>query len=77
MTNETGPGESFALTTGQALKELAANGLPISESTLIRWARAELVASRVLGSGRRRFRRCDLVALATGHAPTPGNPDAA
>jgi hypothetical protein len=76
MTTETDAGA--LLTTGQALKELDSNGLLISESTLIRWAKVGHVASVVLKSGRRRFRRCDLIALATGHQPTdPTDPEPA
>lgn len=62
------------LTTGEALKELRARGLPISERTFIRWGTERRIAFETSPTGRRLYRRDAIDALL---APAPETPDVA
>ncbi|WP_261562745.1 hypothetical protein [Frankia tisae] len=63
MEHETGP--DALLTTGEAIRELAERGLKIHSRTLIRWARQGQVKAETLPSGRLRYRRSHLLAIAS------------
>ena len=57
------------LTTGEAAARLRDAGIPVSEDTVRRWAKAGLVPCVRLPLGRMRFRAEDIDALAQ---PTSG-----